>query len=112
MLPLRDVSWGGRAGGSSSPDGVIRLAPASVENPSVIGEEIMHVHRWTSGFPAIEPGMYAAMFDYADALKRLGNHFDEYAFLPFLEEIDLHPRAEVVPTLAPQMQGIEGYLAQ
>lgn len=94
------------AGGAANSQGFIRLAPRAVENISVIGEEIMHLHRWTRGFPGIEPAQLAYMYDYADALLRIGGHFDEYAFFPRLEEWGLDPRSEVLPTLDPQREAI------
>jgi hypothetical protein len=33
------------ASAQTSPDGTLRLSPAAVQNASVIGEEIMHLHR-------------------------------------------------------------------
>lgn len=107
---FEDTAMRGGAGGSASPDGVIKLAPRAVENMSVIGEEIMHLHRWTSGFPAIRPERFAQMFHYSQGLLQIGGHFDEHAFFPFLEGIGLNPRSEVLPTLEPEMKRLEELL--
>ena len=53
-----DPGLAGQAGGKAAcPEGVISLPPDSVNNLSVIGEEIMHLHRCTRGYPTIVPGL-------------------------------------------------------
>lgn len=104
---LEEACLRGEAAGSARPDGVITLASRAVHNFSVIGEEIMHLHRWTRGYPAIEPTTLAWKAGYAPALQRLSGHFDEYAFFPFLEDLGLSPRGDVAPALQPQLEAIE-----
>ena len=103
---VEDVSLPGGAKGSANPEGIIRLSSASPLNVSVSGEEIMHLHRWTSGYPAIQPTHLAVIYEYARALLQLGGHFDEYAFFPFLEKLGLNPRAAIQAALQPQQEAL------
>lgn len=93
LIPELGVTAGGRA----SPEGFVELPPHSRSNLNVIGEEIMHLHRWAKGYPAIEPTECAEIQGYGLALRGLGGHFDEYAFFPFLESADLDPRSQLEP---------------
>ena len=68
------------AAGQTFLEGYVELPPESRSNLSVIGEEIMHLHRWTQGYPAIKPSEMADFQDYGGALRALGGHFDEYVF--------------------------------
>lgn len=107
-----DDSLPAGAGGSARPDGTVRLAPASADNLGVVGEEIMHLHRWTTGYPMIEPGALAQQHRYARGLTQLAGHFDEYAFFPFLEGIGLDPRQELTPKMAPAARALGDLLPQ
>ncbi len=106
LVPDLDVSAGGRA----DPKGFVQLPPHSRSNLNVIGEEIMHLHRWTRGYPTIEPQELAILEEYGDALKALGGYFDEYAFFPFLESAGLDPRSELEPTFAEAVDKLKGGL--
>lgn len=88
------------AGGRSDPAGFVELPLESRGNLNVIAEEIMHLHRWTRGYPAICPESLAYTDGYSDALKALGGYFDEYSFFPFLESAGLSPRSELEPGFA------------
>ncbi len=109
---LEDRSLPGGAGGKATPDGIVHLAPGSTQNLSVIGEEIMHLHRWTSGYPVVEPQVLAVQSGYARGVTQLASHFDEYAFFPFLESIGLDPRKELTPTIEPAIEAFKGLLRQ
>lgn len=92
------------AAGKCSPDGIITLRPDSTLNPSVIGEEIMHLHRRKERYPVIKPGPLAAEEQYADAVNCLSGHFEEYAFFSFLEGLELDPRSVLTPTIEESVQ--------
>jgi hypothetical protein len=93
---------GAARGAVNLEDGVVWLPQQSVNNLSVIGEELMHLHRYVvAGFPKAQPLQPAVQ--YASALHQLAGHFDEHAFFPFLERVGLAPRdeiAEAMPTTA------------
>ncbi len=65
LVPDLGVTAGGRA----DPRGFVELPPPSRSNSNVIGEEIMHLHRWTRGYPAIEPARCANEENYGIALS-------------------------------------------
>lgn len=95
FLRINNAPGGGR-GSVNLHEGAIKLVPATVENITVIGEEIMHLHRWTvGGYPATEPLDEARARGYGLGLAQIAGHLDEQAFFPFLESIDLNPRGEV-----------------
>ncbi len=96
---FEDPSIPGGAGAAASPDGVVRVAPGRAGDLNVLGEEIMHVHRWTSGYPIVEPTEVARRCGYARGLTQLAGHFDEYAFFPFLEGLGPDPRAALTPAM-------------
>jgi hypothetical protein len=98
------------AGGAAQLDGVIRLAPRNVANLDVIGEELMHLHRWMHGFPFIEPLAVASLEGYAGGLQVLAGCFDEHAFFPSLEALGLAPRTELTRRLAETVALLEGRL--
>jgi hypothetical protein len=100
---------GGRA---TCPEGRIVLARTSVENLSVLGEEIMHLHRCTSGYPMIVPGAQAALLGYRAHLQALSGFFDERTAFPFLEQLGLDPRAVITPRLGATANSIEAQMAQ
>jgi hypothetical protein len=107
---VRDDRLGEVAGGAARPDGLVRLAARSLTNLSVIGEEIMHLHRWTQGFPAIEPTVVAVAEGDAGGLRCLAGHFDEHAFFPFLEALGLHRRGKSAPLLEQTAHLLRGLL--
>jgi hypothetical protein len=96
------------ARGRAVPRGEVHLSSAAVQDLSVIGEEIMHLHRWTAGFPAIEPQNAVLRLD--ESLKQLGGHFDEAAFFPFLEQLGLNPRAPIDAVMAANARTIQGLI--
>lgn len=106
LVPDLDVAAGGRA----DPEGFVELPVHSRGNLNVIGEEIMHLHRWTRGYPAIEPQTLARADGYEEALKALGGFFDEYAFFPFLESVGLTPRSELEATFVGAVDKLRGGL--
>lgn len=77
------------------PEGKIYLRPDSVEDVSVIGEEIMHLHRMARAYPVIKPLQRSCDDGYNDALNGLTGFFEEHASFPFLEDIGLDPRRAV-----------------
>ena len=101
---------GNARGSASSSDGVIRLSSQCVENLNVVGEEIMHLHRRTNGYPLIEPSSPARLLGFDRALLRLGGHFDEVAFFPALEGMGLNPRGEIAQSLAAEVEKIQGLI--
>ncbi len=103
---LADGSLRGNARGSANAD-AIRLAPQHIENLNVVGEEIMHLHRRTRGYPLIEPLAPARRLGFDSALLRLGGHFDEVAFFPFLEGLGLNPRGELSQSLAAEIEALQ-----
>ncbi len=91
-----DALYGGAHGAANLDDGVVWLPQRSINNLSVIGEELMHLHRYiVGGFPKAQALQQAVDAGYASALHQLAGHFDEAAFFPFLEGIGLAPRAEI-----------------
>lgn len=103
---------GGAHGSVSLDEGAIKLVPAAVDNMSVVGEEIMHLHRWTAGgYPATRPSQEAADARFASGLRQIAGHFDEHAFFPFLEGIGLHPRAEVASIMPQTARMLEEAIA-
>lgn len=106
LVPNLGVSAGGRA----DPEGFVELPVRCRSNLNVIGEEIMHLHRWTRGYPAIEPQMPAHADGYRITLNALGGFFDEYAFFPFLESVGLDPRSELEPTIVDAVDKLSGGL--
>lgn len=91
-------------------EGYVELPPESRSNLNVICEEIMHLHRWTQGYPAIKPSEMADFQSYGGALKALGGFFDEYAFFPFLEREGLKPRSELQPRIVDAVEKLTGGL--
>lgn len=81
------------------PQGRVYLRPDCVEDLSVIGEEIMHLHRMAEVYPVIKPLQRAASEGYDDVLNGLSGFFEEHAFFPFLEELGLDPRWAVGQTI-------------
>jgi len=98
------------AGGLANSQGFVELLPHSRSNLNVIGEEIMHLHRWTTGYPLIRPSARARGDGYDHHLQALGGHFDEYAFFPFLEQAGLNPRAELYPRIVDAVRDLHGGL--
>jgi hypothetical protein len=91
-----DALYGGARGAANLEDGVVWLPQRSINNLSVIGEELMHLHRYVvGGFPKAQALQHAVDAGYASALHQLAGHFDEAAFFPFLEGIGLAPRDEI-----------------
>ncbi len=102
-----DPTLVGRAGGRARlEERRIALAPASTADLNAIGEEIMHWHRWTRGFPVVEPGPMAKHLGCKDGLQAVGGFFDEHAFFPFLESLGLDPRSALAPALEAAMDSI------
>lgn len=89
----------------------IWIASAARRNLGVAGEEIMHFHWRTKGLPRVNALEPSAKAGYDAALHQLGGHFEEYTFYPFLEELQLNPRAgidTIMPATAADLQaGIE-----
>ncbi|MBI3013626.1 MAG: hypothetical protein HYY65_00850 [Candidatus Tectomicrobia bacterium] len=106
LVPDLGVSAGGRA----DPEGFVELPPHSRSNLNVISEEILHLHRWTRGYPVIEPQRLAVAEGYDDALRALGGYFDEYAFFPYLESVGLDPKSELEPTFVKAADLLRGGL--
>ncbi len=98
------------AAGQTFLEGYVELPPESRSNLSIIGEEIMHLHRWTRGYPAIKPSEMADFQDYGGALRGLGGYFDEYSFFPFLEREGLNPRGELQPRIVDAVEKLTGGL--
>ncbi len=98
------------ASGRADPQGLVELPLQSRTNLNVIGEEIMHLHRWTRQYPAIEPTTLAHEGGYGHDLAAIGGHFDEYAFFPFLESVGLDPRSELHPRVVEAVNSLEGGL--
>lgn len=98
------------ASGRGDPQGFVELPPQSRCNLNVMGEEIMHLHRWTRGYPAIEPKALAYQEGYAHHLQAFGGHFDEYVFFPFLESIGLDPRSELHARIVEALGSLTGGL--
>lgn len=96
------------ARGRAVPRGEVYLSPSAVQDLSVIGEEIMHLHRWTRGFPAIEPLVAPLGLD--KSLNQLSGHFDEATFFPFLEGLGLDPRAPNALVMEPNRLAIEAQI--
>lgn len=92
------------------PEGVVSLPPESVDNLSVIGEEIMHPHRCTRGYPAIVPGARSVLLGYKSGLQALSGFFDEHAFFPFLEDLGLDPRAPIGARMVPTARALEAQI--
>jgi hypothetical protein len=91
-----DAVQGGAHGGTDVENAIVYLLPQAVDNMSVIGEELMHLHRWhVGGYPKAKALQPAECAGYASGLHQIGGHFDEHAFFPFLEEMGLAPRDEV-----------------
>ena len=109
---IEDEATPGGALGSASPDGIVRLTRRARGNFSVIGEEILHLHRHAQGYPLIEPGEVARRQRYARGLMQLAGHFDEFAFFPVLEGMGLDPRGQILPTLEPARLALENLLPE
>lgn len=108
---VADPGLAGQAGGKAAcPEGVISLPPNSVNNLSVIGEEIMHLHRCTSGFPTIVPGLRAMLLGYRSGLQALNGFFDEHACFPSLEGLGLDPRAQTAARMGPTAAALEAQI--
>jgi len=106
-----DPRLAGQAGGKAAcPEGVISLAPDSVNNLSVIGEEIMHLHRCTRGYPTIVPGVRSVLLGYKSGLQALNGFFDEHACFPFLEDLGLDPRAQITARIGPTAATLEAQI--
>ena len=106
-----DPVLAGQAGGKAAcPEGVVSLSPESVDNLSVIGEEIMHLHRCTRGYPAIVPGVRSVLLGYKSGLQALSGFFDEHAFFPFLESLGLDPRAPIGARMEPTARALEAQM--
>jgi hypothetical protein len=95
-----DALQGGAHGAVNLEDGVVWLPQRSINNLGVIGEELMHLHRFVvGGFPKAQALQQAVDAGYASALHQLAGHFDEQAFFPFLERIGLAPRDEIADAM-------------
>lgn len=95
-----DPSLLGRAAARvEQPKGRVYLCPDRVADLSVIGEEVMHLHRMAEGYPVIKPLQRASDDGYDDVLHGLSGFFEEHAFFPFLEELGLDPRRAVGYTI-------------
>lgn len=106
-----DPGLAGQAGGKAAcPEGVISLPPDSAENLSVIGEEIMHLHRCTRGYPTIVPGVRSVLLGYKSSLQALSGFFDEHACFPFLEGLGLDPRGQITPRMGPTAAALEAQI--
>ena len=106
-----DPGLAGQAGGKAAcPEGVISLPPDSVDNLSVIGEEIMHLHRCTRGYPTIVPGLRSVLLGYRSGLQALNGFFDEHASFPFLEGLGLDPRAQITARMATTAAALEAQI--
>jgi hypothetical protein len=88
-----------RSAGSCSPEGIIKLRPDSMQNSSVLGEEIMHLDRRRLLYPVIRPQQQACDEKYADVVNGLSGFFEEHAFFPFLEGLGLDPRSLISPNI-------------
>lgn len=111
QVPLYLVpDLGVTASGRADPAGFVELPPHACSNLNVIGEEIMHLHRWTRGYPAIDPAGVTEEQSYGSALRALGGYFDEYAFFPFLERAGLAPRSELEPWITETVGILKGGL--
>lgn len=84
---------------TEKPQGRVYLRPDCVEDLSVIGEEVMHLHRMAEAYPVIKPLQRAANDGYDDVLNGLSGFFEEHAFFAFLEELGLDPRRAVGQTI-------------
>lgn len=89
---------------TEKPQGRVYLRPDCVEDLSVIGEEIMHLHRMVKAYPVIKPLQRAANEGYDDVLNGLSGFFEEHAFFPFLEELGLDPRKAVGQTIGDSLR--------
>lgn len=105
------IGLAGQAGGKvACPEAVISLPPDSVNNLNVIGEEIMHLHRCTRGYPTIVPGLRSVLLGYRSGLQALNGFFDEHAFFPFLEGLGLDPRAQITARMGPTAAALEAQI--
>lgn len=98
------------SGGKATPDGTVTLARDSAVNLSVIGEEIMHLDRWTSGYPVIQPapigGLSAPTLSWVLAIAA-PNKVAGFAVVKVLNLINLLPLvAYFVPMPAQFLAGI------
>jgi hypothetical protein len=90
----------GNAAGGVKTDGTIYVLPSTKGNHATVGEEIMHLHRWTSGYPKVTPLQPAFAAGYAGAIKLISGLFEEFEFFPFLKGLNLSPHAAVDNVMA------------
>ncbi len=106
-----DPGLAGQAGGKAAcPEGVISLPPDFANNLSVIGEEIMHLHRCMRGYPTIVPGVRSVLLGCRSGLQALNGFFDEHACFPFLEGLGLDPRAQITARMGPTAAALEAQI--
>ncbi len=107
-----DLGLAGQARGKATcPQGHVHLASESANDLSVVGEEIMHLHRCTRGYPTLVPGDHARVMDYDQGVQALNGFFDEHATFPFLENMGLDPRSHLTGVLDRTLGSLEGQLA-